>query len=262
MDMKNGKKKILLFITASFCLMLGCCSFFSRNEVVQNGSCDTIVCSKKILNDSNFPFDETEYFVVIGQDTSAYSCIIISENNKWGRADLEFALNEKYYFYRNYSNENDTTVCEPAGRRRVSAKKFRIPCYKDMLNEIDLCFASVSKKLDMRTLRSFSTFLSHLGDVAAMTTNNLNAHFSVADGEIYKHSNIAKALEMTSFRNDMNGILRKYGLEVDNIETQECVYLISKDHFMKTHNISEKQNVPDSIMDVEVYIGLRKATCR
>ena len=63
--------KILLFITASFCLMLGCCSFFSRNEVVQNGSCDTIVCSKKILNDSNFPFDETEYFVVIGQDTSA-----------------------------------------------------------------------------------------------------------------------------------------------------------------------------------------------
>ena len=60
----------------------------------------------------------------------------------------------------------------------------------------------------------------------------------------------------------MNGILRKYGLEVDNIETQECVYLISKDHFMKTHNISEKQNVPDSIMDVEVYIGLRKATCR
>lgn len=61
---------------------------------MQNGSCDTIVCSKKILNDSNFPFDETEYFVVIGQDTSAYSCIIISENNKWGRADLEFALNE------------------------------------------------------------------------------------------------------------------------------------------------------------------------
>lgn len=255
MDMKNGKKEILLFVIASFCLLFWECSFPSRNDVGQNDNRDTLVCSKRILNDLELPYDELEYFVTIGRDTSAYSCVITSEKGKCVTADLEFSLKEKYYFNRSYCNENDTTVC--GGVRRISERNFRIPCYKDMLNEIDLCLDSASKKHDLRTLRSFKTILSHLGDMAVMTTNNLKAHFSVVDGETYGHTDIAKALEMTTFRDDLNSFFRKYGLEVDDIVCQEEKYLVLKENFLKSQNISKELKVPDHIMDVEVYIGLR-----
>lgn len=63
---------------------------------------------------------------------------------------------------------------------------------------------------------------------------------------------------MTSFLEDFNRILNKYGLEVEEITCEEMRNILKKDNYLKYANISKGINIPDSIMDVEVFVSIKK----
>ena len=245
--------RVLLFVMSFLCVAFLGCSFSSQGGAAQNGVGDTVVCSERIYYDP--PLESMEYFVAVRQDTSAYSCIINSYGNAFVYVELYFGLKIKHCLLMGGDDNDSTTVGEDIWID--PEREFRVPCYKDMLREIDLCLAAVSKDKDVTSLRSFRAFLSDLGDIAVLTTNNLNSHFVEKNGE-YTHSDIAKALKMTSFAEDLNGILNKYGMEVDDIFFDGIKERFERDLYLKTHNISKDIKVPDYVMDVEVIVRLKK----
>lgn len=244
--------KGLLFAIAAFCIISLSCSFSSQKCKEQNISNDTVVCSELLFDT---PFEEKEYFVVTGKDTSAYSYAISSSNGKCGTITLYFFVNDKYYMHTKNRDKNDTTAV--GGIMNIPKRMFRIPCYKEMLHEIDLCLESASKKIDLSTLRSFNAFLSDLGDIAVLTTNNLNSHFTEKNGE-YLCSDITKALKMTSFIDDLNKVLNKYGFEIEDVICDGMKERFEKGMYLKSQKISKDINVPDYIMNVEVHVNMKK----
>lgn len=247
--------KELLFATMAFCIMLLSCSFSSQRERKQGDFKDTVVCSEQIPR--TYKYNDCEYFVVIGKDTSAYSCLITSNLGKCITFDLKFSSIKKYFSRFGLVDENDTTAVTI--RKGIEPqRKFRTPCYKDLLHEIELCFEVASKNLDLSTLHGFHSFLSDLGDIAVLTTNNLNLHFTKRKYGLYDHSDIRKALMMTSFFEDFNRILNKSGLEVEEITCEEMRNILKKDNYLNYANISKGINIPDSIMDVEVFVSIKK----
>ena len=251
--MEDKSMKGLLFAIAAFCIISLSCSFSSQNRVALKNNNDTVVCSELLFD---IPFEEREYFVVIGTDTSAYSCAINSEKGKCGTMKLYFTVNDKYYTCNEYSDEKDTTIGSKI--RIESEREFYIPCYEKMLREIDLCIEAASKDKDVTTLTSFSSSLSYLGDIAVLTTNNLLSHFSVRRDGLYYLSDIGKALNMTSFAKDMSKILNKYGIEVEQVSCEERRDNFGKDEFLRHRSISKGINVPDTIINAEVYVSIKK----
>lgn len=52
---------------------------------------------------------------------------------------------------------------------------------------------------------------------------------------------------MTSFAEDLNGILNKYGVGVDHISYDGIKERFERDLYLKTHNISKDIKVPDYV---------------
>ena len=243
--------KGLLFTIAVFCIMFLSCSFSSQSSKAQDYYNDTMVCVKRISHDD--VWQEKEYFVVINRDTSSYSCILM--NSKYGiRISWESMLTHKRFFDYTCNEEIDTTAFDD--KWKESEKEFKVPTYKDMLREIDLCMEAASKDYDLRALRSFNCFLCQLRDIAVLTTNNLEANFNLEENGIYSHSDITKALKMTTFEEDLNRIFKKYGKKVDFIGCHEMRLFIPKENF-STSNISKDLKIPDRIMDVQVYVKIK-----
>ena len=250
--MEDKSMKGLLFAIAAFCIISLSCSFFSQKCKEQNISNDTVVCSELLFDT---PFEEKEYFVVTGKDTSAYSCTISSRNGKCGTITLYFFVNDKYYMHTKNRDKNDTTAV--GEKINLQKRRFRVPCYKEMLHEIDLCIEAASKNNDVTTLNCFSSFLSDLGDIAILTTNNLNSNFIKRKNGLYDYSDMEKALNMTSFVKDLNKVLNKYGIEADELSCGEMRNILKKDIFLKQNNISKDLKIPDRIMDVQVYVKIK-----
>ena len=246
--------RVLLFVVSFLCVAFLSCSFSLQSGVAQKNSCDTVVYSELIENNYSFPLEEREYFVAVNQDTSSYSCVL-AKSDIGIRASWHSDIYNKFFFNNVYGETDDTAAVD--SNWQEPERKFRVPGYRGMLRELDLCLAAASSDYDLRTLRSFGIILSCLGDVAVLTTNNLNSHFVEKDGE-YTHSDIAKALKMTSFAEDLNGILNKYGVEIDDVSCQELRYRFEIENYIESHNISKDIKVPDYVMDVEVIVRLKK----
>lgn len=246
--------RVLLFVMSFLCVAFLSCSFSSQSGVAQNGVGDTVVCSERIEKDYLFLLEEREYFVAVNQDTSSYSCLLsisdIGINISW-HSDIC----DKFFFNNVYGETDDTAAVD--SNWKEPERKFRMPDYRGMLRELDLCLAAASSDYDLRALHVFGTFLSFLGDIAVLTTNNLNSHFVEKNGE-YTHSDIAKALKMTSFAEDLNGILNKYGVEIDDISCQELRHRCEIENYLEPYKISKDIKVPDYVMDVEVIVRLKK----
>ena len=242
--------RIIFIFIVQFSLLQGCVFSQKENRGVFNNS-EKRVCVEHIISD--YSWEREEFFIVENQDTSAYSCIFISKENEPIRLELKFSLFMKEFFLNN-EFESDTTACD--GIWNIPTDRFYIPTYKEMMNEIALIMETASLKYNLNQLCSFRTNLSYLSDVAVMTTNTLIATTSNED-KAYRHIDIAKALKTTTFKKDLNKIISKYYLEIDQITCQEEICNVSKKDFLATQKVSHGMIIPDSIVDVEVYISFK-----
>lgn len=63
-------------------------------------------------------------------------------------------------------------------------------------------------------------------------------------------------MQKTSLKEDFNTILKKYNLYVANENCYEEIYLVKKSDFLNNSNYSNKKEVPDSILDVDVDLDI------
>lgn len=248
--MKIEIKKILLPIvflaaSASFTLTGQSCSMPKGNTQP-----DTIVCSE-IVGPKNEEWKRTEFFVVTKNDTSAFSFIIETRENKVGWIEFRMFPTQKYFQYINGSS-NDTTAF------RISDSKnheYHIPNYKELIHEMDLCLGAASKVYDLTTMDAMLGLLSAFGDIAVMTTNQLNANCKLNKYGYYWHSDMTKELAKTPLAEDLNIMLKKYNRRVKRISCQEGILTIPKEAMLDS-NISKDLSIPDTVWEVSLYIKL------
>ena len=248
--MKYRLKKIFLPIvflaaSASFILAGQSCSMPKGNTQP-----DTIVCSE-IVGPKNEEWKETEFFVVTKNDTSAFSLIVATRENKVGWIEFRMFPTQKYFQYINGSS-NDTTAFRISDSRN---HEYHIPEYKELIHEMDLCLGAVSKVYDLTTMDAMLGLLSAFGDIAVMTTNQLNANCKLNEHGYYWHSDIEKELAKTPLAEDLSIMLKKYNRRVKRISCQEEILTIPKEAMLDS-NISKDLSIPDTIWEVSLYFKL------
>ena len=248
--MKYRLKKIFLPIvflaaSASFILAGQSCSMPKGNTQP-----DTIVCSE-IVGPKNEEWKETEFFVVTKNDTSAFSLIVATRENKVGWIEFRMFPTQKYFQYINGSS-NDTTAFRISDSRN---HEYHIPEYKELIHEMDLCLGAVSKVYDLTTMDAMLGLLSAFGDIAVMTTNQLNANCKLNEHGYYWHSDIEKELAKTPLAEDLSIMLKKYNRRVKRISCQEEILTIPKEAMLDS-NISKDLSIPDKVWEVSLYIKL------
>lgn len=248
--MKREFKKILLpavFLaaSASFILAGQSCSMPKGNTQP-----DTIVCSE-IVGPKNEEWKRTEFFVVTKNDTSAFSFIIETRENKVGWIEFGQFPAKKDFQYINGSS-NDTTAFRISDSRN---HKYHIPNYKELIHEMDLCLGAASKVYDLTTMDAMLGLLSAFGDIAVMTTNQLNANCKLNKYGYYWYSDIEKELAKTPLAEDLSIMLKKYNRRVKRISCQEGLVSVPKE-VMLGRNISKDLSIPDKVWEVSLYIKL------
>ena len=248
--MKIGIKKFFLPIvflaaSASFTLTGQSCSMPKGNTQL-----DTIVCSE-IVGPKNEERKETEFFVVTKNDTSAFSLIVATRENKVGWIEFDM-FPAKKYFQSISGSSNDTTAFRISDSRN---HEYHIPEYKELIHEIELCLDAASKVYDLTTMDAMSGFLSTFGDIAVMTTNLLNANCKLNEYGYYWHSDIEKELAKTPLAEDLSIMLKKYNRRVKRISCWEEILTIPKEA-MLDRNISKDLSIPDKVWEVSLYIKL------
>ena len=248
--MKIEIKKILLPIvllaaSASFILAGQSCSMPKGNTQP-----DTIVCSK-IVGPKNEERKETEFFVVTKNDTSAFSLIVATRENKVGWIEFDM-FPAKKYFQSISGSSNDTTAFRISDSRN---HKYHIPNYKELIHEMDLCLGAASKVYDLTTMDAMLGLLSAFGDIAVMTTNQLNANCKLNKYGYYWYSDIEKELAKTPLAEDLSIMLKKYNRRVKRISCQEGLVSVPKEA-MLDRNISKDLSIPDSVWTVFLLIKL------
>ena len=248
--MEDRLKKILLpavFLaaSASFTLTGQSCSMPKGNTQP-----DTIVCSE-IVGPKNEERKETEFFVVTKNDTSAFSLIVATRENKVGWIEFDM-FPAKKYFQSISGSSNDTTAFRISDSRN---HEYHIPEYKELIHEMELCLDAASKVYDLTTMDAMSGFLSTFGDIAVMTTNQLNANCKLNEHGYYWHSDMTKELAKTPLAEDLSIMLKKYNRRVKRISCWEEILTIPK-KAMLDRSISKDLSIPDKVWEVSLYIKL------
>ena len=236
---------VFLAASASFTLTGQSCSMPKGNTQP-----DTIVCSE-IVGPKNEEWKETEFFVVTKNDTSAFSLVVATRENKVGWIEFDM-FPAKKYFQSISGSSNDTTAFRISDSRN---HEYHIPEYKELIHEMDLCLGAASKVYDFSTKSSMHCFLSTFGDIAVMTTNQLNANCKLNEYGYYWHSDIEKELAKTPLAEDLSIMLKKYNRRVKRISCQEGILTIPKEAMLDS-NISKDLSIPDSVLTVFLLIDL------
>lgn len=188
-----------------------------------------------------------EYFVRHGEDTSQCSCVLIPVHSKGIRIEFYTLPFNKYFLHNRNVTPNDTTATEVVMNHYQ--KRFRYPNDKELMDEIGLCLSSASKDFNLNKLLSFSFRLSDWNNIAVQASKLINK-----DSYSITHCDIDAALQKTSLENNLNSLLKQYRIKVNRIMCQEEIILISKENYIKSCGFSNETDIPDDIIDVEVYV--------
>lgn len=223
----------LLPFVVFYLLMSGCSIKRSDTEEVTN---DTIVCKKKI-QDHLVRYCTYEYFIINKGDTSAYSFKFRSGRAYPHDCNMEIV---NWPRYKQYLIPKDTIIsCYE-------------PNYKDFLKEMDLCLNVALNEKDSINLKYIVFRLVNCTDIAIEASNL----FYKMRRKDLTHQNILDALQKTSLKEDFNRILKKYNLHIADENCYEEIYLVKKSDFLNISNYSNKKEVPDSILDVNVSLNI------
>lgn len=229
------KPQVFFLSFAAFCLLLSCGSIKrSDTEEITN---DTIVCKKEV-QDHLAQYCTYEYFVISKGDTSAYSFVFRTRRAYPHDSNMEIV---NWPRYKQYLIPKDTIIsCYE-------------PDYKGFLKEMDLCLNTALNEKCSINLKHIAFRLVNCTDIAVVASNM----FYEMGKKDMTHQNILDALQKTSLKNDFDTILNKYGLHVANENCYEEIYLVKKKDFLNNRNYPNKEEVPDSILDVEIGLNVQ-----
>lgn len=160
-------------------------------------------------------YNEKEMFVEENGEISAYSFVFseycFRENKK--RVQMSIMLDDDYKRCRNLCDDNDTSA---VSTEPLNLGKYVLCDYSSFLKELESCMDAASKCYDIKNLSLINFFSSYLQEVSVSASINL---FSTKPkkGKWYSNEEMIEAIRQTTFEDDLNKIIGKYGLKAGKI---------------------------------------------
>ena len=186
-----------------------------------------------------------EYFVSNKIDTMATSFIVCT--NSFGKVNINVICDEEYKMYMRLVHHDTEDIVE---NDSIRCHKYNLPSYKELLSELILCLNKAREKTDIHQLQYISFQLADLPEIA------ISCSKTIGDDKI-THESIDNALKVTSLRNDINKLLKQYGVEIQSINSCEEILIMRTIPYFKKHGINEN-NMPTSIIDSTIELIVKE----
>ncbi len=198
---------------------------FNKSELVSDKGeklkerADTTVLSEIIPKEiSTSNYFSREYFVVIANDTSGFSCII-SQNK----------TNERIFILLNYSalkkTYNSFALADSAEvtERQRKFKRFSKPNYPEQIKELKLILDHASKEFDLSKLTSLRL---SMGTISGFSTNITKQYIQQFGENFSNPSNkkVVHLIEDSYLSDDLKRILAPYSLKITKCSVDGLVY--------------------------------------
>jgi hypothetical protein len=243
------KLELVLLLSLLLC---ACSKTKSSGSVNNKIGIDTIVASKMLPQEiTGTLYRGKEYFVIMGNDTSYFSCIFL-EHTKTGRTSIKFECdmyNKKYL-----SLISDSIVITEMDF------EYKIPyyktTYKQQISELKMILKKSTEDFDLDKLQYMSFELLSTGDLAIEVTNQyikeigakvINNYKSV--GQIFLNSQLGI---------DLNLILKPYFISIEQVSIEK-LHFITRNKLYKISRIeTDLVQTPDKILNCSVYVKLKR----
>jgi hypothetical protein len=217
-------------------LLLGCNdsrqNSFAKSTITNKLQADTIVGSKIITNEiigSAYLKRAIGYFVIIGKDTSDYTCIFTEskDNNNVG-IDLNIRYLKASMTYR----------------QRLEELKIILPK------------AATDFNFDSLTGIGFGRLILS-GDLAVDVTKQYRQKFGISN-KLQNYSTVQQFLKQSKLCADIDKLFKPYSISSDKVSFEKLFFTSRKELYWASKIESDSSNIPDKILDCNLGIKLKK----
>lgn len=205
---------------------------FAQTTTENKVTIDTIVGSKTITDEiagSAFRKRATGYFVIIGKDTSDYTCIF-TESKDGGKVGID--LNIRYF-------KAEMT-------------------YKQRLEELRIILPKAATDFNFDSLKSIGfgrLILS--GDLAVDITKQYYQKFGTSD-KLENYTTVGQFLKESKLGTDLNNLFKKYSISVDKVLIEKLFLTSRQDLYWASKIETDTTKLPDNILDCITWVKLTK----
>jgi hypothetical protein len=205
---------------------------FAFATMENKATVDTIVGSKTITDEiagSAYRKRATGYFVIIGKDTSDYTCIL-TESKDGGKVSID--LNIPY-------------------------SKAEIP-YRKRLEELKTILPKAATDYNFDSLASISLGRLILsGDLAIDITKQYRQTFGTSN-KLKDYKTVEQFLLKSKLSTDLDNLFKEYSISVDNVSIEKLFLTSRKELYWASKIETDTTNIPDRILDCMTYVKLMK----
>ena len=225
-------KRAVGFLT--FVVIYGLSGQISLAQITIEGkvTIDPIVGRKIITNQiagESYRKRAIGYFVILGKDTSDYTCIF-TESNDGGKIGM--VLNIPY--------------------RKASMT------YSQRLDEIRMILPKAAKDFDFASLTSiYFGRLILSGDLAVDITKQYRQKFGLGD-KFPDNATFGEFLVKSKLGTDLDSLLNPYSISVDKVSVEHLFFTTKKDLYWASKIETDISKVPDKILDCMTWVQLTK----
>lgn len=219
----------------SLCVLLCSCnsqSNINRTEAALKIKQDTTVKSQAVpIEISGLNFLSKEYFVVVGNDTSIYSCFITKNKNS-GKLSMHY----KYTLGRKTPSSFSSEDTAATVKGNPIMKPYYKSSYSNQIKELKLILKHASKEYDLNKLNFISIDIS---SVNGLSENILEKYYSEHRETINFRSNqnLANIIAKSQLKTDLTNILYPYSVAINSTSIDELIYDARQDHQKSTKGI-------------------------
>lgn len=195
---------------------------------------DTVIGSKTITDEidgSAFTQKATSYFVVVGKDTSDFTCIFNKlKEGEGGDVRMNIRFEKATVTYR---------------QRLIELK-------------IILSIAAKDYKFDSLTTISLGRLVLS-GDLAIDITNQYRQKFGTNDKiNVENHRIVEEFLAKSKLGVDIDSLFKPYSISVDKVSIEKLFFTTKKDLYSVSKIETASANTPDKILDCMIWVKLKK----
>jgi hypothetical protein len=193
---------------------------------------DTVIGSKTITNEiagSAYRRRAIGYFVIIGKDTSDYTCIF-TESKDGGKVGIDLNI--------------------PYSKAAMT--------YRQRLEELKIVLPKAATDFDFDSLTGISFGRLVLsGDLAVDVTKQYRQKFGTSN-KLRDYETVGQFLAKSKLGADIDSLFKPYSISVDKVYIEKLFFATKEELYWASKIEIDSANVPDKILDCMTGVKLTK----
>jgi len=220
-----------LFVILWFQLLFSCISKSNNDQTKDYKKSDTTVVIQLVPTEiSGKGRIEKEYFLVVANDTSSFSCVL-SENKINGAFSMHYRTTPYGKMPVSFSSEDTLAVMVDKQKK----KSYRKIAYKEQLGELGFLLHYVSKDYNLNKL---SNFRFAMGSIDGLSQYTLDKYIDQYGAINYKSNHkVADLIKNSYFTADLNNIISPYSITIHEISIDNLMLYKLQDSTGETKQV-------------------------